>query len=427
MELKRFIKKIHENIPKECLWVFSDEIVVRAIRLNMAVSDQGPRRKILRGILRFLRWEWLQLIFIFVLGVIYTIHLLLQQIAVPRTYCCYRDKINLFFGFGARAEKHLFSEFCKRISGNNIFINTFEISTMVQIEHVKVFHMFNEIFMSVKKLRTAISMLPESCNRYRLDWTVSATMRITQYAYAKVWFQAVQRSNPDIEAYFLASDTYSFAAIDVSIPSHFIQHGLLSKNIIFPAFQSILPLTSYEAVYVSNVFGIKPLTQVLRMMPTINITQRRSAIFVSGKLSIVMKDSALSFVKHLILLGFVVYVRPYIGEDISFWELQQLKYNVPLLIASSKNSFIDLVDSIRPLFIVSWGSTTLAESLYMGIIPICIADINASGLEDTVYPLLKCTLHWPQDINLIAEVYQTQHKYESVLNDLRANEKNIET
>lgn len=427
MELKKFIEQIYANIPKECLWVFSDELVVRAIRLNMEVSGQGPRRKILHVLLRFLRWQWLQMIFILVEGVICSIGLLVKQISMPRLYNCSskiavdKDKINIFVGFGARAEKKIFSEFLQQYQERKIYINTSDMLTMALIQHIGAFEMLKEILLSVKKLRTAILNLPKSYNRYRLDWSVSAAMRIKQYAYAKVWFTAVKRIHSDIKVYCLAGDTYAFAAIDASIPTHFIQHGLLSKNIIFPAFESILPLTSYEAEYVSNYFDIKPFPPVLRMMPTIDIGERRTAIFVSGKLSIEMKIYALSFLKQLMSLGLAVYVRPYIGEEISFWELQQHKYNLSLFITSSKNSFSNLVDSISPLFIVSWGSTTLAESLYMGIIPICIADINVSGLEDTVFPLLKCSLHWPSDNHFIYEVCQSQLKYTSTLNDLRAN------
>lgn len=425
------MQRIRESIPKESLWVVADQSVLRAVRLNMDVY-RGLRGVILRRALRLFRWQWLQLAVVLVVGSAMAVRFLLQQLAtpalrrgLPTTNVDSNDFI-LFVGFGARAEEKLFCEFCEHVRGDTIRINQVEIATMARLQHVGIFTMFREVFSAFRNVRTAIRKLPHDFDKYRLEWMVFAAMRLAIYAYGKAWFLDFRKSTPLLNAYFLSPDTTAFAAIDAGIPCHFIQHGLLSKGVMVPAFQRIAAITIYEAEYLRKLLATTEVAQILRQRPSINISDRNAVVIASGNRSPDDMNLSIPFIIEATSLGLTMYVRPFVGEDVTvFWESQRHVHKVPFSFLTSDGSFNDLVDRVKPLFVVSWGSTALVDALYMGVIPICIANLDDHYVDDTVYPILECCLHWPRDQDLIRQACRSQEKYDSVLEGLRAKESSL--
>jgi 1,2-phenylacetyl-CoA epoxidase catalytic subunit len=119
-------------------------------------------------------------------------------------------------------------------------------------------------------------------------------------------------------------------------------------------------------------------------------------------------------------LGLQAVVRPARGEVLAdFWEGPEIGHLKSVEVESSDGKFTDALDRNRPMFLASWGSTTLVEALQIGIIPIVVATRNDRWVEDTLYPLLECCLHWPTDEAMIERAVSDRTSYQRTLDDLR--------
>ena len=70
------------------------------------------------------------------------------------------------------------------------------------------------------------------------------------------------------------------------------------------------------------------------------------------------------------------------------------------LIKGSKTAY-EIINEMRPMFTLGWPSTSLCESLNLGVIPICIPDDHPFFKFKNFYPFQSKTLSWNKDAQKI--------------------------
>jgi hypothetical protein len=424
------LQQVRSMVADDCLWVVADEAVLRAIRRNTAVV-RGPRGSVIRCAMRLVRWKWIQLTIVTAIGFATACRLLLLQSIESKggnnqkliLNLESKNSISLFVGFGARAEPTLFKNYKKNVEGEVLYVSSTDVSTMTRVQKVRFRSLLAGIFHAVRKVRFALFDLPENVAGYRVEWMVSAAMRIASYAHSKSWFNGLDKTIRIREACFLSPDKAAFAAIDAGVNCHFVQHGLLSKSLILPSFDRVSVLTRYESEYIKEMLGCAELIQTASLQGAVNIDNRNSVLIASANRLTDEMKLAIPFMVAADSMDLNLHVRPYRGEDLKrFWETEVKETEIPYTVESAEGSFNTMVTKLNVIFVVSWGSTCLIDALYMGVIPICVAELNDQYIEDTVIPLLSCCLHWPRDKEIIGQVAQSNSMYKQVLDSLRENE-----
>ena len=103
----------------------------------------------------------------------------------------------------------------------------------------------------------------------------------------------------------------------------------------------------------------------------------------------------------------------YNGENIYDWA-NTLNVEVFNEDAGSASS---LISSTLPSFVVAWQSTSLCESLNMGVIPISLSK-KSEIKPDSIYPIVKRTLSWHDEKKQIISAVNQQADYCKILRAL---------
>jgi len=76
---------------------------------------------------------------------------------------------------------------------------------------------------------------------------------------------------------------------------------------------------------------------------------------------------------------------------------------------------------------VSWGSTCLVDALYAGIIPISVSGHDDHHVNETVFPVRRCSLAWPDDQPVMEAALSSREIYASTVRRLleRENESDV--
>jgi len=112
-----------------------------------------------------------------------------------------------------------------------------------------------------------------------------------------------------------------------------------------------------------------------------------------------------------------VRVRPHPRETGTFWF--DYEENGGVFIEDVDSSFLHSIDRLRPRINVSWFSTTLADSLEYGVIPVTVSSDDDPAVLNMVYPLFKRSLRWPRDAESIVRLMTDDGYYRLVLARLR--------
>jgi hypothetical protein len=271
---------------------------------------------------------------------------------------------------------------------------------------------------AMSDIRAMSSHLPVELAQFRTDFVAFSAMWLGPYAFARAWWKGLKRSGAVGNAYFLAMSPLVWAASAEGIRTVLLQHGLISKDLMIPPVDEIHPLTHYEASYFRRLVPTAVIAPV-RAMTNGEGPRRKIALIVSGSTPKDQSDLVLPMVMAFLRMGLAVHVRPFKGENLeTFWRSDSM---VPdIAIEGDAESFGQLLGRLRPVFVAAPGSTALVDALYGGIIPICVASDDDTGVTDTVFPLRQCSLSWPSDSAAIEDVLTSDERYSSRLGLLRA-------
>ncbi|OSM04800.1 hypothetical protein [Magnetofaba australis] len=203
-------------------------------------------------------------------------------------------------------------------------------------------------------------------------------------------------------------------------PISFREHGWLRKGYHFYPLDEWRVYSQAEAEFVRQV-GQSP---NVRLIEPIRWTPRlltRKVLFTSifDTPSFQRDDYAQTtgaFLNWAQTRGVEVIVRPHPREDRSFWSR-----NFPhITLDDSDPSFLAAMERLSPLFVVSWFSTTLLESLFLGVIPITLYPQQHMETRDYCFPHLNHVLHWPADKLTLEQALESPQSAQKAHADLFA-------
>jgi hypothetical protein len=81
----------------------------------------------------------------------------------------------------------------------------------------------------------------------------------------------------------------------------------------------------------------------------------------------------------------------------------------------------EIIKERKPMFTLGWPSTSLCESLNLGVIPICIPDEHPWFKFQNFYPFQSKSLSWSRDLLEIKGLLSNHENYDLCLARLRKN------
>lgn len=324
---------------------------------------------------------------------------------------------HFFVGFGAGAEEKIYQEYhssCNSLVGR---LDQIDTSTFGSWHRCDYFHGVKELLVARRQVLSLINQLPHELKNRRADLLTFACMRIGLYSYMRTWFaECVNRSNSELEFAFISADTPAFAAADLPLTTRYLQHGLIRHSLVLPRFKFIEALTADEKRYFQNRL---PESQVnLVGCPSFDQADPSSCVLIT---SIYGSPQVLARIDPFLYWaysnGLQIIVRPHPKERCEFWD----KYEEAGMLSLDRSpvSFQLSLKRLRPCIVASWFSTTLAESLRYGIIPITVCDSESPDITDTVYPLLKRSIQWPKGKFKVEDALADKRKYQKLIHGLR--------
>lgn len=410
-----------QELPAQYHWVFADEALLRAISRGEPVA-RGIRGRRLCGLLKagqFLGVLWPVLC---VVGLAELARLLIQQwSSAGKTRPQRADYPARFFvGFGASAEEQLFNEYAEQYGGNVERLNQIDVRSFAVWHRVGLVAALGALRRSLRIARTAIAEMPEALLPWRIDFLTFAGMQLGYFSYMLAWFEMLKaRTAAQVEEVsFLANDTAAFAVVAAGLPACYRQHGRIYYS-IQPNFTQVQALTTDEAAYLRTALPDAHIT--VRPKPKLTLAPEEMTREILITSAFYRDHPRMSVIEPFFgwagAMKVPVRVRPRPQENSTFWSVQAARGAAT--IERQDSSFEQALERLRPRMVVSLASTTLADALDRGVVPVLLYEEDDRDVGELVYPLARHCLSWPRDGEVMIRLLHDDEFYGTVLKQLR--------
>lgn len=235
--------------------------------------------------------------------------------------------------------------------------------------------------------------------------------------------------NDKIECIVYSGGAYfpSYASTKFKHHTYYYTHGLLGKiyKKIIPKFNKIYVFTKEEKKELEILnLGINIETYNYRKIQN---HKNNIIIYTRGVDDSFDDQKKMKIFCNLVNFfkdqKFKIYVKKHPYYKGNFFN----KINKDFTVLDYKNiNNSDMLNMLKPKFVVSWYSTAIAEALYSSIIPINLSDnkdakIKFKKIKITdwiLFPIISKSLNWTKDFNKIAETMNNEKYYYQILNYL---------
>lgn len=420
-QLGALVGHLH-NLPTQHHWIFADQLLLLAVAKGERVV-RGVFGSRLGNLVKLSQHLWLVWPLLSLVGIVELLKLLFRQRASLRNSGD-RNKYYpecFFVGFGAGAEDELFKRYRENHRGDVKKLNQIEVGSLAAWHSVGIVSGLRALIYALKLARMAITNLPSELAPWRADFLTYIGMRIGYFAYMRAWFGFLKKKAGTCltEVAFLAADTAAFAAVDAGLPTCYVQHGLLPYSALLPKFTRVEALTVDEADFMRRSLPNANITMCPRQKFTLSPSQMKKEVLITSIYGTAdyMAGSITPFLSWATGRQLPIRVRPHPCETSTFWS--DYEANGAVIIEKDDISFLQSIDRLRPRLNISWFSTTLADALEYGVIPVTVCADDDSEVLNTVYPLFKRCLRWPQDADIMERLLDDDEYYASVWSRLR--------
>ena len=333
-----------------------------------------------------------------------------------------------------------FHKVCNFSDKDSIQFNVFNIDNFIKYKRLglqKLMKNFSESVLQYQQILT---------NNFQDDLR-KEILRIgpkilPMYSYLKTFFREVIDENPDCIAYSGGSLLVSHASISAGMKTIYVPHGMIPKISpdLFPKYDSIYVYSVDERKYLLDI-GIKSSVQIypVRSIATRN---KRVVFFMPTSFPnfVSKKDQCKIFLEltNLFkLFDYEIYIKLHSihnspAKFLSEYGYTPLKLNDILdlsvvTVISNKKDAEAVIEDVQPSFAVAgWGSTTLCESINMGVIPISItATRSEKDLFSVIYKVNNRSLLWPLEVGVIQDALKDDLFYDDVIKMLKTGDKKL--
>lgn len=328
-----------------------------------------------------------------------------------------------FVGFGAAAEEQLFKEYSENHGGKVGKLDQINVSSFAAWHKVNPITGLGSFWRALQIARRALAEMPLVLKPWRIEFLTYVGMRLGYYSYMSSWFEILKFKMDDMgihveEVAFLAPDTAAFAAVAGRLPTCYHQHGLIFYS-IQPNFTRVDALTADEAAYLRIALPeAHIMVRQKQEVPLAPAEMMREVLITSAFYGDHPNMSLIEpFLVWASSVGVPVRVRPHPRENSTFWSGHAASGAVA--IESQDPGFRPALERLKPRIVVSWPSTTLADALGYGFVPVLVCKENDRDVEEMPYPIMRHCLRWPRDCQSIARLLHDDEYYVTVLKQLR--------
>ncbi|MDP2761561.1 MAG: hypothetical protein Q8O64_14425 [Sideroxyarcus sp.] len=414
-----------QSLPSRYHWALGDGQLLLAVYGNkpMVRTGRGARLGILVKLSQHFGMVWPLLTLV---GMVELIKLLLRQHVSVRNRS--RKDGNyparFFVGCGVPNDEKLFLRYSEKQSAGVGRLHQHKIESFAVWHRVGIMSGFRSLFYAVVVARMAIAALPAELASWRVDFLTHIGSKVGYVAYMRSWFDILSiRAGIYLEeVVFTGQNMAAFAAVDVGIRAGYLQHGMITRCEILPAFTSIMALTTSEAAFMRHRLPKAHVTMYSQSRQTLVPSQMAREILIAAcpaGYDVRYMLSVMPLVRWATTKKIPIRVRLHPSEDDScFWS----SYEEAGLVTIEKDDvdFFQAIDRLRPRLLVSWVSATLADVLECGVIPVSVSVDDDIHVAELVYPLFQRCLRWPKDFESIERLFDDDEYYASVLSRLRA-------
>ena len=225
------------------------------------------------------------------------------------------------------------------------------------------------------------------------------------------------------------------AAINSSLNTHYVSHGLLGLKAppdgslseyvedkiseeSYPGYSSIYVYSDYENKFFSSrLTNTKIITYPVKTLIDLNPVIILFFEITDEFFDLIRFEQVVKFFKKN---NFQIIAKEHPTNQSEF-PVQFCREHQIELIRGSGITAYEIIREKQPMFTLGWPSTSLCESLNLGVIPICIPDHHPFFRFQTFYPFQSKTLSWSKDLLEIERLLFSQQNYDSCLANLRKN------
>lgn len=411
--LRDFVRKwIDESHMPD--WAIADSGLIQDLFHGRNVR-YGPNGRRLRLVVSLFAWcRAGAKLFLYLIGLMACLSYL-RQIKKANLAEVPNDELNLFVGFGAGPEEVLWDEFSTIYLNSAFRVNQTDYTSLGKLAKPSLNKIIILLWFISDEVASGLWKSSGIFVERRYDLITSIAMRMGCYAFFRAWFAAVAVRKNVKKVNFLSADMAAFACVDNKCIKNveYRQHGLIRWSLVFPRFTHIVALTADEGHYFAEM--LPEATIELEHFPIISPDFNLPVVLIA---SVYVSDEEKMKILDLINWakdsGLKVIVRPHPREGKDFW----MRTFPEIEIDHSKNSFIQVLQTIRPIIVVSWFSTALADALQCGILPVMLTDPESDVICDLVYPIVRRSAVWPAKEKLV-QALESRANYQQLLHQLQ--------
>jgi len=328
------------------------------------------------------------------------------------------ESCRIFVGFGAGAEGRMWHAFAAESGGPAIRLDEMRPETFLEYHRPQKRTLFRHIWSASSALVPFLSktaLEPVASNRK--DTLTYAALKMGKYILYRTWWQEIEQASIS-QVVFISAETPAFACIDAGMAAvEYRQHGLHRKSILMPAFSTLKMITQVEADWYrqflpqSRIEVLRPKHRLAQHRPRILVASIYEVPRVSKKQDLVRVQSLVRWAKQN-NLGVIIRKHPRETDD--FWPT----YFPELEIDASQDLFEDAMVRIKPMFVVSWFSTSLVDALLANVVAVSIMQATDSRITDMVFEIPKHCLLWPIGAPVMNALVNGQTDVDSVVSGL---------
>jgi len=349
-------------------------------------------------------------------------------------FSCFRPKkrIKKYIILGSLAPHHhnnIF-RFLNFNSDEGTLINAYDKNSIVSIKYIGFLPLYKELINNFYDAQDYLINMNDLYDPNEIIYRVSKSSAI--YSYFYLLFKYIKYKFPEIKIYSGGAELASLAAIRNNLSTNYLSHGLIgvkalaNKNYIDFVEEDISEKNypQYSSIYVYSDFEKKFLKSKLTQskiikypFKTLKNLQRSVILFFENTEDFFDETQYLNIIEFFKKNGFLIYGKEHPVNLSNFQKRFCYQNNIKLI--NGLQTAYEIINEKNPMFTLGWPSTSLCESLNLGVIPICIPDSHPFFKFKNFYPFSTKTISWKKDLNIIREAISSKTKYDHCLEKLR--------
>ena len=344
-----------------------------------------------------------------------------------------KQTINESIILGSQAPHHHLNafRFLKLNPEKITLINSLDNLSFTSFKFIGIAELYKEL---IKNFFEAKKFIVEDNSVYSTEKLAqNLSISLSSFTYFSLLFYKIKKTHPNTTIYSGGSELASLAAIKHSLETNYVTHGLLGARAAserdlsrfiefevsserYPAYSSIYVYSAFEKEYLES--KLPNSTIHTYQFPVLKGLSKKVILFLEQTEEFFDESKFIEIIRFFESNNLTVMGKEHPTNESKFPKNFCNDNNIVLL-GKDYGTGYEVLLKQRPMFSIGWPSTSLCESLNLGVIPICIPDEHPFFKFQNFYPFQSKTLSWNRDLLEIERLLCSQENYDSCLASLR--------